>query len=134
MKKYFLYLSVALIVFSCNKDQNQNKVAASFEQFLDTIKVENLQEAENLAPFLVGINVEERTIVLNSFRSLNKMDYKLEVFKKSNELYYLKILPKDTNSIWSDLTIPYELNIDGQWVMAPIMRSIQTFDIIPAKD
>lgn len=133
MKKYFLYILITIFIVSCFKDPNQRRISSSFSQFLDSLKVEDLQKVNNLVPFLSGLSKEDRIIILKPFHELNKKNYKLEITKKSSDLYYLKVLTNNPDSIWANIILPYNKNDEGQWVMAPIIKSVRTFDIIPAK-
>jgi len=133
MKKYFLFILLTIFIVSCFQDPNQRKISNSFSQFLDSINVEDLQKENTLVPFLSGLSVEDRNTILKPFYELNKKKYKLEISKKSSDLYYLKIRTNNSDSIWTNIILPYHKNNEGQWVMSPIIKSVRTFDIIPAK-
>lgn len=133
MKKYFVYLVLALVIISCNQDTDQRKIENSFKQFLHSLKVEDMQEAEKLAPFLAGISGEESVIILKPFRALNKTKYKLEISRVFDDIYYLHVKTGNSDSLWYRIELPYKQNSEDQWIMAPIIKSFQTFDIIPVQ-
>ena len=65
---------------------------------------------------------------------LENIKYDIEITKNSEYVYYLQIKTEGPDSIWSDLFIPYHQNTEGLWVMAPAVKYVQTFDIIPAQN
>ena len=134
MNKYLVLILFVIAVVSCTRDSNIKGIADSFEQFIDTLESENAAQADMKMPLLSKLTSQEQARILQPFRDLGDIKYTLEITKQSETIYYLQIKTRDTESIWTDLFIPYEQNKDGQWVMAPVIKSVQTFDIIPAKN
>jgi len=133
-KKYLLLLLIFLAIVSCSQDVNQKKIAVSFRQFLNNLEKEDINQIENFLPFLAKMSPEKQNTVLKPFRALINLDYKLEISKISDEVYYLHIKTEDPDSIWSGITLPYHKNTEGYWVMASEINKVQTFDIVPAKN
>jgi len=133
MKKYIYFLLI-LAVISCSPNTEQKKVKESFNQLINSLKVEDSQKIDTLVPFLKNTREGERNVFLTPFRELINTNYKLDITKKSDNLYYIKVIVKDSNTIWSGIILPYQLNEEEEWVMAPIIKVIQTYDIVPAKN
>ncbi|MCK5200369.1 MAG: hypothetical protein KAR21_18560 [Spirochaetales bacterium] len=134
MKKYLLLILIAVFIVSCYQDENLRDIENSFEQFLNSLEIENLQQAEKFVPFLADLDEEELSVILEPFRLLNGMDYDLEISKNSDNTYILRINTGDSESLWSGIFIPYQQDIEDRWVMAPIIKSVQFIDIIPAEN
>ena len=134
MKKNLILILFIIVVVSCTRDTNIKGIASSFEQFMDGLEIKNTPQLELNMPFLSNMTSQEQFRILKPFMDLGKIKYELEITKKSETVYYLQIKTKDPESIWSDLFTPYEQNIDGHWIMAPVIKSVQTFDIIPAQE
>jgi len=131
-KKYFLLLLITIAILSCSQDVNQKKIELSFRQFLNSIEKEDITQIVNYLPFLAKMSQEKQNTILEPFKALINLDYKLKISKISDEIYYLHIKTEDPDSIWSGIILPFELNQDGNWVMAPVINMVQTFDIVPA--
>ena len=123
-----------MIIVSCYQDVNLRGIESSFKQFLTSLEAEDVKQIERFAPFLADLDQEEKTIVLESFRVLNDIDYDLEISKISDSTYTLRIKTRDSDSLWSGISIPYQQNSEDQWEMASIIKSVQFIDIIPAKN
>lgn len=134
MKKYLILILFTIIVVSCTGDKNIKGIASSFEQFVDGLEVKNTPQLELNMPFLSNMTKQDQFTILKPFMDLGNLEYDLEITKKSEYLYYLQIKTEDPESMWSDLFIPYEQNKAGNWVMAPVIKSVQIFDIIPAQN
>ncbi len=134
MKKYLILIIFIIIIVSCARDTNIKRITSSFEQFVDSFEINNTPLLAKNMPFLSNMTDQEQFRILKPFMDLANIKYDIEITKKSETIYYLQIKTDDPESIWTDLFIPYEQNKDGQWVMAPVIKSVQTFDIIPAKD
>ena len=132
--KYLLFILIILAVTACNRDVSYREIEISFNKFLNSLQIEDISQAEKFVPFLSDTNVEERHIILESFRTLNDMDYDLEISKISDNIFHLRIITTDPNSIWSGITIPYQQNKKGLWVMASVIESVQFIDIIPVEN
>ena len=133
MKKNYVYIFLILVVVSCSQNAVRKEVKESFEQIINSLKIENSQKIDMLIPLLENKKEEEKSLFLIPFRKLIDTDYKLNITKKSDKLYYIKVDTNNTDSLWSGIILPFELNQDGNWVMAPIINMIQTFEIVPAK-
>lgn len=133
MKKYILFILVAVIISACIRDSYYKEIEISFNQFLDSIEAEDMPQIEKLVPFLSDMSVEEQNTIFESFRVLKEIDYDLDITKISDDTYTLRINPIDSASLWAGITIPYQQNSKGLWVMAPLIESVQFIDIIPAK-
>ena len=123
-----------MTVVSCTRDTNIKGIAASFEQFMDDLETLDTEQLDMNMPFLSKMTIQEQSRILDPFKMLGDIKYNLEITKQSDTIYYLQIKTRDTETVWTDLFIPYEQNKDGQWVMAPVIKSVQTFDIIPAQN
>lgn len=134
MKKCLVLILITLLIVSCNQDVDKKGIESSFKQFLKSLEIGDLQQTEKFVPFLTDLNEEEQAIVLEPFRVLSDIGYDLEISKFTDDTYNLRINTKDSNPLWSGISIPYHQNSDGLWVMAPIIESVQFIDIIPAKD
>lgn len=134
MKKYLISILIIIILASCTGDTNVRGIASSFEQFVDGLGIKNNQQIDMNMPFLSNMTNQEQFKILKPFMDLKNIRYDLEITKKSETLYYLQIITKDPESVWTDIFIPYQKNIDGHWVMAPTVKSVQTYDIIPAQN
>lgn len=134
MKKYLILIIIVILIASCTRDSNIKRITISFNMFIDSLEIENTADLEMNMPFLPSMTKEEQISILKPFRDLGNIKYDLEVIKNSESIYYLQIITKNSESIWKGLFIPYEQNIDGKWVMAPVIKSVQTFDIIPAQN
>jgi len=134
MKKYLILILFIIIIASCTRDPNIKRIASSFKQFVGGLEIDNTAELDKNMPFLSNMTNQEQFRILKPFMDLENIKYDLEITKKSETEYYLQIKTKDPDSIWSDLFIPYQQDIDGHWVMAPAIKSVKTFDIIPAQN
>ncbi len=134
MKKYLILILFTIIIISCTRDPNIKGITSSFKQFVDGLEINNTAELDKNMPFLSHLTRLEQIRILKPFIDLENINYDLEITKKSEYLYYLQIKTEDPESVWSDLFIPYEQNKEGNWVMAPVIKSVQTFDIIPAQN
>ena len=134
MKKYLILILFVVIVVSCTRDSNVKEIVSSFEQFVDGLEINNSAELDKNMPFLSNLTRPEQIRILKPFMDLENINYDLEITKKSEYVYYLQIKTEGPESVWSDLFIPYEQNKEGHWVMAPVIKSVQTFDIIPAQN
>ncbi len=122
-----------MVIVSCYQDNNLRGIEDSFKQFLNSLKIDDLQQTEKFVPFLADLDEAEQNIVLDPFRLLNEIYYELEISKNSDDTYILRINTGYSDSLWSDIFIPYQQDIEDQWVMAPVVKSVQFIDIIPAK-
>ena len=134
MKKYLILILFILIIASCSRDPNIKGIASSFKQFVGGLEIDNTTELDKNMPFLSNMTIQEQFRILKPFIDLGNIKYELEIIKKSDTVYYLQIITDNPESIWSDLNIPYQKNLDGNWIMAPVIKSVQTFDIIPAQN
>lgn len=133
MKKNLLLILFIISVFSCSRDSNIKEISNSFEQFINNLEVGNTSHIELNMPFLSNLTSQEQRRILNPFRNLAEIKYDIEIKQNSETVYYLQIKTGASESLWTNLFIPYEQNEEGKWVMAPLIKSVQTFDIIPAK-
>jgi len=123
-----------IAILSCSQDVNQKKIEVSFRQFLNSLAKEDITQVVNYLPFLAEMSQEKQNTVLKPFKALINLDYKLEISKISDEVYYLHIKTENLSSIWSGIIIPYHKDTEGSWVMASEINKVQTIDIIPAKN
>ena len=133
MKKYLLLVLISLLVVSCNYDTDIKGVENSFKQFINSLEKDNVQNSQKYIPFLADMKKEEQSTILKLFLSLNNIEYDLDISKISDNTYGLKINTGDPASPWAGITIPYKKNNEGNWTMAPIIKSVQFIDITPAK-
>jgi len=134
MKKNLTLLLFAILVVSCSRDPNIKGITSSFEQFLENLETMNTSQLDINMPFLSTLTSQEQSSILDPFRTLGDIKYTLEISKQSETIYYLQIKTRDAESFWTKLFIPYEQNEDDLWIMAPLIKSVQTFDIIPAQN
>jgi hypothetical protein len=134
MKKNLIMILFVILIASCSRDANIKGITVSFGQFLENLETLNTSQLDINMPFLSNMTSQEQSSILEPFRTLSDINYTLEISKQSETIYYLQIKTSNSESFWTNLLIPYEQNEDGQWVMAPVIKSVQTFDIIPAQN
>ncbi len=133
-RSFFFSLLVLLSsITSCGRSSAAREIEDSFKQFLSSIESHDIPAAERIAPFLSSLDGEKRRKILSSFSALAKIHYTVKISRKTDSLYYLKIITKKTNAPFSGVIIPFERKSGGKWEISPVIKAVQYIDIVPAR-
>ncbi len=125
-------LGLTLLVFSlvgCVHEQPASGIIAAFQSLLRAVEQGDSAKAQQIAPFLSGLDREQADAVMRSLRPLAAEKLDLAVSRGSGGTWLLRVSRAGSAA----LLVPFRRGDNGRWEMSPVLEQKQHIEVVPAR-